>query len=34
MDDKSRWAYKFEEGGTIHVGDRGEDFFAWLDGDL
>ena len=34
MDDKSRWAYEYEEGGKVKVGDRVEDFFAWLDGEL
>ena len=34
LDDKSRWAYEYEEGGKVRVGDRVEDFFAWLDGEL
>ena len=34
MDDKSRWAYEYEEGGKVKVGDRVEDFFAWLDREL
>ena len=34
LDDKSRWAYEYEEGGRVKVGDRVEDFFAWLDGEL
>ena len=31
LDDKSRWAYKYEEGGRVRVGDRVEDSFARLD---
>ena len=34
MDDKSRWAYEYEDGGKVRVGDRVEDFFAWLDREL
>ena len=34
MDDKSRWAYEYESGGKVRVGDRVEDFFAWLDREL
>ena len=34
LDDKSRWAYEYEEGGKVKVGDRVEDFFAWLDREL
>ena len=34
LDDKSKWAYEYEEGGSVRVGDRVEDFFAWLDGEL
>ena len=34
MDDKSRWAYEYEEGGKVKVCDRVEDFFAWLDREL
>ena len=28
LDDKSKWAYEFEEGGKLGVGDRVDDFFA------
>ena len=34
MDNKSLWRYEFEEGGPVRYGDRVEDFFAWLDGEL
>ena len=34
MDDKSKWAYEFEEGGKVCVGDRVEDCFAWLDREM
>ena len=34
LDDRSRWAYEYEEGGKVKVGDRVEDFFAWLDREL
>ena len=34
MDDKSLWAYEHEEGGAVKIGDRVEDFFAWLDCEL
>ena len=34
MDDKTKWAYEFEEGGKVSVGDRVENFFAWLDREL
>ena len=34
LDDKSRWAYEYEEGGRLKVGDRVEDFFACLDHQL
>ena len=34
MEDKSKWAYEFKEGGKVWVGDRAEDFFAWLDREL
>ena len=32
--DRSRWAYEYEEDGKVRVGDRVEDFFAWLDREL
>ena len=34
MDDKSMWAYEYEERGAVKIGDRVEDFFAWLDREL
>ena len=34
LDDRARWAYEYEEGGRTMIGDRVEDFFALLDGDL
>ena len=34
MDNKLRRAYECEEGGVVKVGDRVEDFFAWLDREL
>ena len=34
LDDRSRWAYEYEEGGKVRVGDRVEDFFAGLDREL
>ena len=34
LDDRSRWAYEYEEGGRVRTGDRVEDFFAWLDREL
>ena len=34
MDDKSKWAYEFEEVGKVWIGDPVEDFFAWLDKEL
>ena len=34
LDDRSKWAYEFEEGGRTVVGDLVEDFFAGLDREL
>ena len=34
LDDKSKWAYEFEECGKVCVGDRVEDFVAWLDREI
>ena len=34
LDDKALWRYEFEEGGVARSGDRVEDFFTWLDGEL
>ena len=34
LDDKSLWRYEYEEGGRVKLGDRVEDFFAWLDREL
>ena len=34
MDDKSKWAHEFEDGGKVCVGDRVEDFFTWLNREL
>ena len=34
VDDKSRWAYEYEEAGRVKVGDRVEDFFSRLDCEL
>ena len=34
LDDRSRWAYEYEEDGKVRVGDRVEDFFAGLDREL
>ena len=34
LDDRSRWANEYEEGGMVRVGDWVEDFFAGLDREL
>ena len=31
LDDRSRWAYEYEEGGRVLVGDRVGDFFSEVD---